>query len=57
MNAITNTAESDTYLRLVKNEEVMEATKIKLNLHTLTPKFSFLNHRGEEVVVVPAELF
>lgn len=57
MNAIINTIEGDTLLPLVKNKKAMKTTEYKINLNTLVPFFTFLNHKGEKVSVASTSLF
>lgn len=57
MNAIKNTIESDTYLRVVKSKKVIKTILQKSFLNTLVPDFTFLNHKGEEIAVTPTKIF
>ncbi|MBL4746132.1 MAG: hypothetical protein JKY08_07165 [Flavobacteriaceae bacterium] len=57
MDAIINTTAGDVHLKRVLKNKVMKMTKPTLNLNTLVPDFTFLNHQGEKVSVVPTSLF
>lgn len=57
MDAIINTIESDYHLHMVVNKKAMKTIEKHINVNTLVPDFTFLNHKGEKIAVASTSLF